>query len=190
MGKNTIVKDTLILLAITLIAGLLLGQVYAITEDPIAAQAEKAKQEAYAKVYPGGEFTADDALTAALDNFTPDDKDAKISEVMVANGGEGYVFSCQASGYGGAIKLAIGVSADSTITGLSVLSMSETPGLGAKCQEESFQEKFTGLQTEGINPTKGDAGFDSLRISGATITSGAVARAVNAVLKFVAENGN
>ena len=183
MGKNTIVKDTLTLLAITLIAGLLLGQVYSITKEPIAAQAEKAKQEAYAKVYPGGEFTLDDALNTALESFTADDKDARITEVMVANGGEGYVFSCQASGYGGAVKLAIGVTSDSTITGLSVLSMSETPGLGAKCQDASFQEQFTGIQSEKLVINE-----DFKQISGATITSGAVTRAVNATLKFVAEN--
>lgn len=185
MGKNTIVKDTLTLLAITLICGLLLGFVYDMTKEPIAAQAEKAKQEAYAAVYPGGEFTADEALNEALANFTADDKDAKITEVMSANGGEGYVFSCQASGYGGAVELAVGVSADCTITGLSVLSMSETPGLGAKCQDASFQEQFVGVQSEKLTINQ-----DFQQISGATITSSAVMRAVNATLKFAAENAN
>lgn len=185
MGKNTIVKDTLILLAITLIAGLLLGQVYSITKDPIAAQAEKAKQEAYAKVYPGGAFASDDALNAALENFAADDKDAKITEVMSANDGEGFVFSCQASGYGGAVQLAVGVKSDLTVTGLSVLSMSETPGLGAKCQEASFQEQFAGIQSEKITINQ-----EFQQISGATITSSAVMRAVNATLKFAAENAN
>jgi electron transport complex protein RnfG len=187
MGKNTIVKDTLILLAITLIAGLLLGKVYDITKGPIAEQAEKSKQEAYALVYPGGEFTSDEALNTALENFTADDKDAKITEVMSANGGEGYVFSCQANGYGGAVQLAVGVSADSTITGLSVLSMSETPGLGAKCQESSFQEQFAGIKADSGKVTI-NQDFD--QISGATITSSAVMRAINATLKFVAENAN
>ncbi|MDO5409310.1 MAG: RnfABCDGE type electron transport complex subunit G [Lachnospiraceae bacterium] len=188
MKKNTIVKDTLILLAITLISGLLLGLVYDITKNPIAEAAEKAKQEAYAVVYPDAEFAADDALTKALESFKADDSDAKITEVMSANNGEGFVFSCEAKGYGGAIQLAVGVSKDSTITGLSVLSMSETPGLGAKCQDAGFQGNFKGIQSEKISTTKGDPEFDKLRISGATITSGAVTRAVNATLKFVAEN--
>ena len=47
---NKIVKDALILFAITLVAGVLLGFVYDITKDPIAAQNEKAKQEAYKEV--------------------------------------------------------------------------------------------------------------------------------------------
>lgn len=185
MGKNTIVKDTLTLLAITLICGLLLGLVYSKTEGPIAQAAEKAKQEAYAKVYPGGEFTSDDALNTALEAFAADDKDAVISEVMSANGGEGYVFSCQASGYGGPVKLAVGVKADKTITGLSVLSMSETPGLGAKCTNEDFQAQFAGIQADKVVINQ-----DYDQISGATITSSAVMRAVNATLKFVAENAN
>ena len=48
---NKIVKDALILFAITLVAGVLLGFVYDITKDPIAAQNEKAKQEAYKGSY-------------------------------------------------------------------------------------------------------------------------------------------
>lgn len=185
MGKNTIVKDTLILLAITLICGLLLGLVYDQTKGPIAEAAEKAKQEAYTQVYPGGEFASDDALNAALAEFAADDNDAVITEVMSANGGEGYVFSCQAKGYGGAVQLAVGVKADKTITGLSVLSMSETPGLGAKCTTPEFQAQFAGIQADKIVINQ-----DYDQISGATITSSAVMRAVNATLKFVAENAN
>ena len=44
MKKSTILKDTLILTAITLISGLLLGLVYQITKDPIAEQKEMFSQ--------------------------------------------------------------------------------------------------------------------------------------------------
>lgn len=43
MKKDSIVRDTLILTVITLIAGLLLGLVYQITKEPIAQQEEKCK---------------------------------------------------------------------------------------------------------------------------------------------------
>ena len=49
--KNTIIKDTIILTLITLIAGGILGLVYEITKDPIAKQQELAKQEAYKAVF-------------------------------------------------------------------------------------------------------------------------------------------
>ena len=51
MKKNTILKDALILIVITLIAGGLLGLVYEVTKKPIANQQEKAKQEAYKPVF-------------------------------------------------------------------------------------------------------------------------------------------
>ena len=47
-------KDAVILFAITLISGLILGFVYQITKEPIAAQEAKAIQEACAAVFPGG----------------------------------------------------------------------------------------------------------------------------------------
>ena len=61
---NKIVKDALILFAITLVAGVLLGFVYDITKDPIAAQNEKAKQEAYKEVM--ADADSFEALTAML----------------------------------------------------------------------------------------------------------------------------
>ena len=63
--------------------------------------------------------------------------------------------------------------------------MSETPGLGAKCTNEDFQAQFAGIQADKVVINQ-----DYDQISGATITSSAVMRAVNATLKFVAENAN
>ena len=45
-----IVKDALVLFAITLVAGILLGVVYQITLDPIAKANENAKEKAYKAV--------------------------------------------------------------------------------------------------------------------------------------------
>lgn len=56
---NKIIKNTLILTAITLISGLLLGMVYEITKDPIAASQEKARQEAYKAVLKEADSFAD-----------------------------------------------------------------------------------------------------------------------------------
>ena len=91
---NKIVKDALILFAITLVAGVLLGFVYDITKDPIAAQNEKAKQEAYKEVmadadsfealsgdaYSEANITATfaAALQADAENYTADE----ITEVV------------------------------------------------------------------------------------------------------------
>ena len=49
---NKIIKEALVLMAITLVSGLLLGAVYSITKQPIAQAEEKAQKEAYLAVFP------------------------------------------------------------------------------------------------------------------------------------------
>ena len=145
---NKIVKDALILFAITLVAGVLLGFVYDITKDPIAAQNEKAKQEAYKEVmadadsfealsgdaYSEANITATfaAALQADAENYTADE----ITEV-VAGVKDGKVIGLVVTvvagdGYGGDIKFSVGVGADGTYLGTSILSISETAGLGMR----------------------------------------------------------
>lgn len=77
------------------------------------------------------------------------------------------------------------------MTGLSVLTHSETAGLGANCTTESFQSQFVGLKGPEIAYSKEGASADNEfdAISGATITSKALAKAVNAGLGFLSENG-
>ena len=48
---NTILKNTISITVITLVAGLALGVVQDITAGPIATQAEKSKEEAYKAVF-------------------------------------------------------------------------------------------------------------------------------------------
>lgn len=184
---NTIIKDAIILLVITLIAGVILGGVYSVTKDPIANIEKQVTAQAYAQVYPDGKLVEDNSkLVEALKSFKADDSDAVVDDVYSVNDGEGFVFTCHAKGYGGDVKLALGVKTDGTILGLSVISAaSETPGLGAKCTTEDFQSQFTGVQVQ--NNTI-EINKDYQQISGATITSKAVMRAINASLKFMAEN--
>jgi len=49
---NSLVKDALKLVIITVVAGLVLGAVYGITKKPIADQEAKAQMEAYKAVFP------------------------------------------------------------------------------------------------------------------------------------------
>ena len=62
---NKIIKNTIILTVITVVAGLGLGFVYEITKDPIAAAQEAAKKEAWQAVFP--EASLDDFEAAELD---------------------------------------------------------------------------------------------------------------------------
>lgn len=185
-------KNTGILLAITVVAGLLLGLVYQITKDPIAAQEAKAKQEACKEV-----FT--DATAFEAVEVTPVEeavwKDAgyvqeTIDEVMCAkdaSGGVlGYVITVTTKeGYGGDIQFAIGVRMDGTMNGMSILSISETAGLGMRA-EDVLKPQFADKNVEKFEYTKNGATSENQidAISGATITTNAVTNGVNAGLYY------
>lgn len=193
MAKSKILKNCLALLLITLVAGLALSCVNEITKEPIAKAEETAKLEAYNAVFDGAEFTDIEngeellKLSAAIDSV------CTVDEVLAAQdaGGNiiGYVMSVTSPlGYGGDIKMAVGISSESnTITGFSVLSNSETAGLGAKCTEDEFTSQFAGKSAAGIEYVKGGSAASDTQIdaiSGATITTNAVTEGVNCALAF------
>lgn len=202
MKKDSMWKDTLSLFLITLVAGCLLGLVYQVTKDPIAQAKYNKKQEAYKAVYSeAASFEENADLSAAVKNSEEALAEAGISGVYVAEALEakdasgetiGYVMNFGSNeGYGGTIDLSCGIAKDGTITGLSVLSMSETAGLGAKCTEAAFQEQFAGIRAESIAFTKtGKSAENEIdAIGGATITTTAVTKAVNGALAFIHANG-
>lgn len=186
---NKIIKNTLILTIITLVAGLGLGFVYEITKEPIAQTQDAAKKEAWQQVFP--EASVDDFVPVEVNQdvasqVTKDlDIQATIDEVCTV-GDEGYVITTtDKEGYGGDIQITVGITADGTVNGVSILSISETAGLGMKATEPSFYEQYQGKQTERFVVSKdGGDGEPIDALSGATITSRAVTGAVNAALGY------
>ncbi len=191
---NKIVKDTLSITVITLVAGLALGIVQDITAGPIARQAELAKQEAYKAVFQDAasfEEYLPDETKQAVDLVTYLDENGygaqTIDEIMKAldDSGEilGYAFTVTTSeGYGGDIQFAMGVQNDGTLNGISILSISETAGLGMKADTDEFKDQFKDKQVEKFQYTKSGASADDEidAISGATITTNAMTNGVNA----------
>lgn len=97
-------------------------------------------------------------------------------------GGEpvGYVFETESKGYGGTIRVMTGIDTEGAITGVVILSHSETPGLGANAEKESFRDQFKqpAAQLEVVKyQTPAEGQVEAM--TGATITSKAVASAVN-----------
>ncbi len=102
----------------------------------------------------------------------------------------GHVVVNIAKGYGGDISVMTGVDSDGKVTGINILSHSETAGLGAKAAEKSFRDKFVGL-VDGITVSKDKAGENSIdALTGATITSRAVVNAVNAAIEAAGGENN
>lgn len=175
---NKILKNTLILSAITLIAGVALGFVFEITKEPIANAQLEAKQEACRQVFPEAEEFGEIVI-----------KTDKVDEAYGAlKGGKeiGYVVTATCKeGYGGNIQVSVGISKDGEVTGIALLSINETAGLGMRATEPEFYNQYAGKQTAQFYVSKdGGEGEPIEAISGATITSRAVTKAVNTALEF------
>lgn len=186
------IKDALILFAITLVAGLLLGFVYDVTKEPIAQQKAKAKAEACKNVFAAAEtfepMLNEDGPTAYF--MAGKDSNVDINEVMRAldSAGQlmGYVITVtDHEGYGGDIQFSMGVTLDGTLNGISLLSISETAGLGMKAGDVLVPQ-FANKKVESFTYTKSGSMNDSEidTISGATITTNAIVNGVNSGLLF------
>ena len=186
---NKIVKNTLILTLITLVAGLGLGLVYEITKAPIAQAQETAKKEAWQKVFPEADisdFEQIDLDQAAAEQAIADmGVNGTIDEACTV-GDMGYVVTAtDKDGFGGSIKVTVGITSDGTVNGVSILSINETAGLGMKAAEPAFYGQYEGKQTEKFVVSKdGGDGEPIDALSGATITSRSVTGAVNAALGY------
>ncbi len=191
--KNMI-KDAAILLAITVVAGLLLGFVYQLTKDPIAAAQLKAKMDACKEVFADAEtfeavqIAKSEEVWAKIErDFPAVLVDGEVMKALDASGAAlGYVLTVTSGeGYGGNITFTMGIRMDGTLNGISILAISETPGLGMKA-EELLKPQFAGKLAETFVYTKTGAATAGQidAISGATITTNAFVNAVNAGLEF------
>ena len=185
-----IIKDTLALVAIAFVAVICLAVVNALTKQPIADAELKEKIDAYREVCSGADTFEDYDVKTDVSA----DGNIKINEAKIAKNADGeavgYVLLITTNqGYGGNITLSMGVLADGSIAGVKVISMNETPGLGAKCTEESWTSQFKGINAEKVESTKDGKVKDNEidAISGATYTTDAVTGAVNFGLEVMKE---
>lgn len=171
--KKQILIPALSLFLICAITTLLLAASNEATKGPIADLAAQTALEAQQTVLPAA-ASFEDRLAS----------DGTAYSVGLDSSGQpvGYVFTTSASGYGGLIKVMTGLNANGAITGVELLEISETAGLGMNAQKESFRNQFLGL-TGSVEVTKSTAGDGEITaLTGATITSRAVTNAVNQAL--------
>lgn len=196
MNKDikALLKDAAILLAITFVAGLLLGFVYDITKGPIAEQQDSVAKAAAKEVFADAadmtmpievtepySFT-DDANGIADGNVTIESyREAKDASDAVI----GYVVTVNShNGFGGDIRFSVGIRNDGTVNGISILEIAETAGLGMNA-ETDLKPQFVNVKADRYDYTKtGEAGKINA-ISSATITTKAILGGVNGAVDFV-----
>ena len=188
------IKNTISLMLITVVAGLLLGLVYEITKTPIANEQQRAKEEAYKAVFENADHF--EAITldeqAVEQELKKQGYNATINEAMKVLDKDGNLLGhvvtvTDHEGYGGDIQFAMGVTVDGVTNGISFLSISETAGLGMKAKEDDFKNQFSGKEVSQFAYTKNGASADNEidALSGATITTNAVTNGVNAGLYYI-----
>ncbi|NLC72870.1 MAG: RnfABCDGE type electron transport complex subunit G [Ruminococcaceae bacterium] len=177
-SKSQILRLTLILFLVSALTSGVLGYTNSLTADRIKEQKQQATAKAYNEVLP---FEGDYVEVTEFDkaSFPTVDTISKAGE-------EGYVVEMTFSGAQGNITAVVGVDSSHKATGVSVISHSETPSLGARITEEGFRAKFVGAE-EGT--ALKNAGGTIEAITSATISSQAIVDSVNTAIAAVVALG-
>lgn len=179
---NKILKLTIVLFLVCAIVAGILGVVNNMTKDTIAEQKRIKTEKAYASVL-------------ASDGYEDVDFNKEtyptINNISKCTSGAGYVVMTTFSGAQGRITMAVGVDNDYKCTGISIISHSETSGLGANAASTSekgvtWRAQFVG-EGEDIALSKVGGHIDAL--SGATITSRSVTNATATAIAAVKSLG-
>jgi len=171
----------------------ILAKVYEITKGPIAEAKAEEVRRAIKAVLPPYDNKADEEF---VEKIVGKDRKGKaiVRKVYVGRKGGaivGHAFLVTApDGYGGPIEIMMGVSPKGMITGIEIISLSETPGLGAKIASAktwpgrgSGPGGLIGKSLKNNLKVKRDGG-EIDQITGATISPRAVVKAVKKGLEF------
>lgn len=165
--NSQIIRPTAVLTIICLVVTLALSSANMITYKKIDALETENQEKSMAKVMPG-----------EYEEVTQKLGDDEVTYHIVKRDNEiiGYIFVTSEKGYGGDISVMTAVDTTAAIVSIEILDASgETPGLGQNITDEKFYNQFKG--TSGT--------IDA--VTGATISSEAVTKAVNTALEYAAE---
>ena len=193
-------KDALVLIIITLIAGLCLGGVYELTKEPIAHQKELAVTESCKAVFPDEEgftpvthFVLSDTTVSEGLALQLKQNGVTVGNIYTAMAADGTVAGyavevTSAEGYGGDIRIMCGITSEGVLRGISILEIGETAGLGMRA-ESVIVPQIHNLDVAEITYTKtGKTSTDEIdAISGATITTRAFVNMINGALEVCNE---
>ncbi len=166
MNKKEIITGILVLLTVSLMSGCLLSWLYGATKPRIEGQkkieAARINREIFSE---GAKFS--DAINK---------DDITFVEVYDADGNiTGRVFDVTSAGYGGPIAIKVGIDGELKVKGVRILSHTETPGLGSKITGMGFLDQFKEKTGISLYLKKDNAEGTIDAITGATISSRAVA---------------
>jgi len=173
---NRLIHYGAVLLTIAAISAGILAKVNTLTAPVIAENAMKAVNVARKEVLPEASTFDGEALVSGELEFVPGTNEA--GEVV------GYVVTVSQNGYAGPINFVLGFDVNGDITGLNVISNTETPGLGSKITNPDWLALWKGRDSS----YEFDKGVDAF--AGATISPEAVYTGMMRALKTYEEVKN
>ncbi|MBQ7160194.1 MAG: FMN-binding protein [Clostridia bacterium] len=175
-GLKYFIRITCTLIAIAAVMAFALAAVNAATKDKIAENNIAEMNAVISKIF--GDGIKSEEIEA--------DVSGSVKEVYgITKDGEfqGYAVKCAPMGFKAEIEMIVGVLPDGSCKAVRVISLSETPGLGAKVADDAFISQFDG--TSGGLEVK----VNINEVAGATISSRAVTGAVNEAIDLVKSMG-
>mgnify|MGYP000979716427 CR=1 FL=1 len=181
-----IVKPTIVLFLISAIVTMALALTNYATKEAIAQQTKIQEESARKEVFPEAETFEEIENINSILGTTDAEKLVKEVFSCLKNGEViGRVYLVESNGYGGVISMSVGIDNSGKINGVKIISLSETPGLGSKVQEEPFISQFIGIEPkEPLTVVKsgGSKAEEIDAVSGATISSKAVVKGIQAAI--------
>lgn len=177
LSAKAILIPTLVLFLVALIVTAALAGTNMLTAEKIAANSAEEAAQSRLIVLP------------AAQEFEGAGENNEEYYIGKNSNGEtvGYVFTTESSGYGGKVSVMTGMDNDGKVTGVTILSHNETPGLGANAEKESFRQQYIDHAVGGQPFERIKSGEPSdgqiLAMTGATITSDAVTNSVNLAIE-------
>ena len=162
-----VIRLAVILMVICAISAGVLAYTNDVTSQIIEERIQKEKIELLQRLFPTAEKLEDLEADGRTATVGYDDQGNLVG--ILAEG--------KTSGYGGEIRFNLAIDGEGKLVSLTIISHSETAGLGSKIEDESYRQQFVGKTV--------DDDFDVDNISGATVTSVAMENGVQAEMEAI-----
>ena len=173
------ISPILVLVIICFVVTFLLAFMYGITKPIIDENTAAAASEARSVLLEDADGKFSDA---GADLVTYEEKKVYATECYTADNGAGMVVTVESNSYGGLLTAMVGINKDGEITGVQITDHSDTPGVGTKAQDPGHLSQYIGKSELGSDTIKAHAD-DIVEVTGASVSSGAIHKAVYCALE-------
>lgn len=187
MDPKYIIKLAGILMVISAIVAAMLGLVNMVTWEKIEQIQYQKQQNSLQAVFPGAEFTEVTITDELVAVAGQENAESGLKAVFEASTG-GYAIEVLPTGFSGSIDMIVGIDAEGNVVGISVVSNAETAGIGTNVCADKPNKNGVGVLSQFYGRAGGTDNLFTVNsgsnqvdaISGATVTTKAITRGVNA----------